>query len=1563
MKIKKRLVWLLGTVLMGLFILIPGINVRADGDDDETYTVTFNYGMLETVMSGNNYTYGDKTYTHTVKVKAGEYLSTDDLTLPEYGDELGGQTEKMNFNRWLDEDGYPRSVSYLYVDEDITLYAYYDHTITYHAGEEGHFYNGDTIYENVRGEYDTTIDNSVCCYPNRNSRAFVGWALKEDATEDDLINNYGNFSVYQNIDLYAVYVDGYPVTFNVNCEDGLFSYYSESYIDMDGYTNWGKTRDLDKKTFTLTYPIGKKPSEANYFCYDPLNNTNAILPGTADMIFEGWSYDSAGTQKCDFYSLTPGREGVTIYVNWSEYWTVTYDSNTTDNSYTRSEKVAKGSSVNDINYSYFTYETGDASRRCIAFNTKPDGSGVNVDYSFVPEGNITVYAQYKDAFTIRLDGNGGSIYNYGSSSFTIDQGEAIGHDYKDAIVLWYPEEGEKYSRKVVKEFNTKADGSGLEVTASFTPTKNETLYAIPEEGWLVTFETGAKDGDEGNQFGTIFCFRRDYNVTSATYAYSKTRPMNDVPDLRYYVNDETKEFAGWTTEYGNLSKLIDPYTFVPDKDMTLYPAWYDLALIRLNANGGKFRYSYSDDNEGLQKVYVRKGKKFSPYGDYEEPTMDGGVFVGWSETANGSPVAYGKTYTPNSSMNFYAVWEQGYTITLDANLGTQSGSIHYISPSGQEYHGDPTKAVFTIRKGDSVLVDSENSSEQVGGWREDDYILAGFSKTKDGEKVDLKKYIPEKDETFYAIWEAPCVVTFDPNGGKLPNYYKKLYAEKGGTIYDLPEPEKPSEDKYFAGWFTDLDTASEKAFNTNTIVNDDITVKAKWVDETVTVSFTTGEGAGIYDYSAGEYVQTLELKVAKGYEVDLLDYRPFIPGETTKEFVGWQSGSYIWYKSYADRFYKVDADIAFTAIWKDKEYYTVTFDGNGGKVDVVSSEGDGADILEQEVLTGYPIGENVYAYMKNDSNMEFTGWYLEKECKNLVATAAQISRYEPSGNITLYAGFKQNRVPVTGIALDKETLTLGIADGKKDTYILSAIVYPFNATYDKIIFTSSNPEVATVSENGEVVPVKAGDNTAPATAIITAKVVDGKNEYTATCEVKVVGVTNSDIKLSIDGLLNDVNAAASPADAENKVKQALANMGGADKLAEAVEGDSEIAQKLEELEEAYTGKANVTVKNPDNQANQQAVAAAFGMDVAEVQGAVSVTGAGLNAKANETIELSVKKVAKGQEKDVDEKYDDKGQLDIDLVKGDGSEVKDLAASVTFSLPIPKGTIRSKLYILHFNPDGSFEFVRPVFKNNKMYTTVSHFSRFAIVELADGSSGNDPSPAPTATPTPTKAPAAPTATPTKDTTAPTKEPSAPVSPSVSPSAVPSAGPKEGETVSETGSTATYKVTSAADKTVAYTGDPKASGKVTIKSTIKIGDVTYTVTAIDNNAFKKKKITAVTIPATVESIGKSAFEGCSKLKTVTIKGTKLKTIGDNAFKGCKVLSKITIPKSVTKVGKQAFSGCTKLKTITVKSKKTKFLKNSFKKVPKSAKMKLPKMTSKEKKAFKKMMKTAGYKGKYK
>ena len=54
--------------------------------------------------------------------------------------------------------------------------------------------------------------------------------------------------------------------------------------------------------------------------------------------------------------------------------------------------------------------------------------------------------------------------------------------------------------------------------------------------------------------------------------------------------------------------------------------------------------------------------------------------------------------------------------------------------------------------------------------------------------------------------------------------------------------------------------------------------------------------------------------------------------------------------------------------------------------------------------------------------------------------------------------------------------------------------------------------------------------------------------------------------------------------------------------------------------------------------------------------------------------------------------------------------------------------------------------------------------------------------------------------------------------------------------------------------------------------------------------------ITIPSKVKKIGKSAFEGCKRLKTVTIKTQKLKsgTVGSKAFKGTPKDVTIKVPK---------------------------------------------------------------------
>ena len=72
------------------------------------------------------------------------------------------------------------------------------------------------------------------------------------------------------------------------------------------------------------------------------------------------------------------------------------------------------------------------------------------------------------------------------------------------------------------------------------------------------------------------------------------------------------------------------------------------------------------------------------------------------------------------------------------------------------------------------------------------------------------------------------------------------------------------------------------------------------------------------------------------------------------------------------------------------------------------------------------------------------------------------------------------------------------------------------------------------------------------------------------------------------------------------------------------------------------------------------------------------------------------------------------------------------------------------------------------------------------------------------------------------------------------------------------------------------------------------------------------TSVTIPNSVTSIRRSAFDGCSGLTSVTI-GNSVTSIGDYAFYGCSSLTSVTIPNSVTSIGEQAFYGCSSLTTL--------------------------------------------------
>ena len=109
------------------------------------------------------------------------------------------------------------------------------------------------------------------------------------------------------------------------------------------------------------------------------------------------------------------------------------------------------------------------------------------------------------------------------------------------------------------------------------------------------------------------------------------------------------------------------------------------------------------------------------------------------------------------------------------------------------------------------------------------------------------------------------------------------------------------------------------------------------------------------------------------------------------------------------------------------------------------------------------------------------------------------------------------------------------------------------------------------------------------------------------------------------------------------------------------------------------------------------------------------------------------------------------------------------------------------------------------------------------------------------------------------------------------------------------------------------------KATIPSQIRIGNVTYKVTSIGNNAFKRcKNLSSITIGNNISKIGNKAFYNCKKLKKIKIKSKKLtlKKIGKSAFKKINKKAKISVPKSKKKSYKKMLTKKGLSKTVKIK-----------------------------------------------
>lgn len=246
--------------------------------------------------------------------------------------------------------------------------------------------------------------------------------------------------------------------------------------------------------------------------------------------------------------------------------------------------------------------------------------------------------------------------------------------------------------------------------------------------------------------------------------------------------------------------------------------------IKYNANGGNGAPS-------SQTKYYGKTLTLSS----TKPSRSGYTFKGWATSASGS-VAYasGASYTANSSVTLYAVWQANtYTIKYNANGGTGA-------PGNQtKTHGITLTLSSTKPTRASVINDGTTTTYTFKGW-------AVSANTKTVSYAAGAKYTANSSITLYAVWSSTSTVTeydvtYNTNGGSDVSPQIKT---KGKTL--ILRSTIPTKNGYtFAGWGLSEDsTTIQYAAGASYTTDADIILYAIWTPWTHTVQFNLNGGTG-----------------------------------------------------------------------------------------------------------------------------------------------------------------------------------------------------------------------------------------------------------------------------------------------------------------------------------------------------------------------------------------------------------------------------------------------------------------------------------------------------------------------------------------------------------------------------------------------------------------------------------------------------------------------------------------------------------------------------------------------
>lgn len=434
-----------------------------------------------------------------------------------------------------------------------------------------------------------------------------------------------------------------------------------------------------------------------------------------------------------------------------------------------------------------------------------------------------------------------------------------------------------------------------------------------------------------------------YNaLTVVTFLGTPTLGSNVFGDQ--YLNGENQYMYNWYTdnEYTQLwnNTVSDP--------STIYTAW-TRNRITFESNGGS-----------------RVSNRFVTFGQMAPtvmpPTKTEHTFAGWFKETELIHSWDFNTDTVIRNITLYAKWiPNTYTVSFNSNGGTSIASQTIAYDAQVIPPANPTREGYAF-----------------DGW----YTDSGFTTAWNFDTSLVKT-----NTTLYAKWITHSyTVNFQTNGGTLVAAQTIAHDEK--VVF----PATPSRTGYtLEGWYTDSELTTAWNFNTN-LVQENMTLYAKWTVNTYTVSFQTNGGTEV-DTQTVAFENKVSLPVA--------------PIKAEHSFEGWYTDSGLtaaWNFDYN----VVLKNMTLYAKWT-LNTYLVNFQSNGG------SNVESQQITYDGRVTS-PVDPSKVGYI-------FDGWYTNAT----LTTPWSFSNDLVKESMTLYAKWTANSYEVSfqsagGTAVDTQTV-------------------------------------------------------------------------------------------------------------------------------------------------------------------------------------------------------------------------------------------------------------------------------------------------------------------------------------------------------------------------------------------------------------------------------------------------------------------------------------------------------------------------------------------------------------